>query len=76
MSYKASRTLYTICLWVAIVLITGALVLEMRWLAAIGLVLLIAGATQSTFFYKCPHCGTALSLKDRPTKCPQCGEPL
>lgn len=77
MSYKTSRVIYQICLWTAIVLVTGALVLKIQWLAFGGLVLLLAGATQSSFFYKCPHCGTPLSIKgNKPTKCPKCGEPL
>lgn len=77
MDYKKSEKLFSVMCYVCIALVLVSTIMEIRWLSAAGLGVLVLGLLQMLLFYKCPHCGTRFSLrKKRPGYCPECGEKL
>ena len=46
-------------------------------MSAVGAGLMVLGLLQALIFYKCPHCGAHMRLRERKTGyCPECGEKL
>ncbi len=45
-------------------------------LGGIGVVCVLAGTIQTSFFYHCPHCKRDLPKRSLPSKCPYCKKPL
>lgn len=77
MDYRKSEKLFSAACYLCIALVVVSTFLEIRWLSAAGLGILVLGVLQMLLFYKCPHCGARLSLRDKkPAYCPECGEKL
>ena len=73
MNYKTSRKLFKFFMYLTLAICIVSVLVEKRWIAAIGIVVLIADAVQLAIFYRCPHCGAALSAQGKPPKkCPSC----
>ena len=46
-----------------------------QWLAAVGVLILLAGILQTFLFFRCPHCGGLWDTHGGvPHYCPHCGE--
>ena len=77
MDYKKSEKLFSVMCYVCIALVVVSTIMEIRWLSAAGLGVLALGLLQMVLFYKCPHCGAHMRLRERKTGyCPECGEKL
>lgn len=77
MNYKRSEKLFSATCYLCIALVVVSTVLEIRWLSAAGLGVLVLGVLQMLLFYKCPYCGKHFSLrKKRAEYCPECGKEL
>lgn len=72
--YKKSNFLLKYGLLLGGMLVCAYFFLKMNWLAAIGWGILLLAMGQALLFYRCPHCGERLSIRNiTPTYCPACG---
>lgn len=77
MDYKKGEKLFSVSSYICIALVLASSILRIRWLSAAGLGVLALGLLQMVLFYKCPHCGAHMRLRERKTGyCPECGEKL
>ena len=77
MDYKKGEKLFSVSSYICIALVLASSIMRIRWLSASGLGVLALGLLQMVLFYKCPHCGAHMRLRERKTGyCPECGEKL
>ena len=77
MDYKKGEKLFSVSSSICIALVLASSILRIRWPSAAGLGVLALGLLQMVLFYKCPHCGAHMRLRERKTGyCPECGEKL
>ena len=77
MDYKKGEKLFSVSSYICVALVLASSILRIRWLSAAGLGVLALGLLQMVLFYKCPHCGAHMRLRERKTGyCPECGEKL
>ena len=77
MDYKKGEKLFSVSSYICIALVLASSILRIRWLSAAGLGVLALGLLQMVLFYKCPHCGAHMRLRERKTGCcPECGKKL
>ena len=76
MNYKTSYYLMRVLGIVGIlVMLIGGLT-NQTLLGGIGVVCVLGGTIQTSFFYHCPHCKRDLPKRTLPKTCPFCKKPL
>ena len=77
MDYQKSYVLMWVGIIAGFILAAVGGALAIKWLAAMGALILLAGILQTFLFFRCPHCGGHWDTRGGvPHYCPECGEPL
>ena len=75
MDYQKSYVLMWVGIIAGFILAAVGGALAIKWLAAMGALILLAGILQTFLFFRCPHCGGLWDTHGGvPHYCPECGE--
>ena len=75
MDYQKSYVLMWVGIIAGFILAAVGGALAIKWLAAMGALILLAGILQTFLFFRCPHCGGHWDVRGGvPHYCPECGE--
>ena len=75
MDYQKSYVLMWVGIIAGFILAAVGGALAIKWLAAMGTLILLAGILQTFLFFRCPHCGKLWDTRGGvPHYYPECGE--
>ncbi len=75
MDYQKSYVLMQVGGITGLLMMGAAFLAGVEWLAAVGVLILLAGILQTFLFFRCPHCGGLWDTHGGvPHYCPHCGE--
>ena len=75
MDYRKSHVLMQAGGITGLLMMGAAFLAGVEWLAAVGVLILLAGILQTFLFFRCPHCGRLWDTHGGvPHYCPHCGE--
>lgn len=77
LNYNKSYLIMNIGLWVGIIISIIFALIEVKWIAYVGITLILGSLIQAFIFYKCPKCKRPFNIRGKKPKfCPECGYTL
>ena len=74
LNYNKSYLIMNVGLGVGIVISIIFLLMEVKWIAYVGIILILGSLIQAFIFYKCPNCNKPFNIRGKkPKYCPECG---